>query len=239
MMNERFSKMKKKGALFYIIDALVASAIIVVTIIIIFGTKVDVDDSTVAEEAIGNYITILSNKEIKSLISLPVTNRLVLERKITNPRSTIFEAVVELVENGYSSDATELMREVSNIVLEPQFSINVSLIEGNIRTPIYEKKIREESKAKIDLNRQQAISFKADKYVQKTIESISVGETGTSVCSPANCLFITDSNSDYYTAEFNLKGCSLSGQSGWFAHCRYETSTELVGPVIVEVRLWV
>ncbi len=230
--------MEKKGALFYVIDALVAASIIVVTVIIIFGTKIASNDSTVAEEAIGNYITLLSNKEIKSLVNLPVTNELILERKITNPSDTVFEAVVELHRQGFEENASALMKEVSNVILEPQYSINVSIIEGNTRTPIFERSIRKEKKAKIDLSRQQAISFKSDKYVKKSIEEIDSGETGDEACLPAKCLYITNSTV-YTSALFDVQGCALGGKESWFAHCRYETTTELVGPVLVEVRLWV
>lgn len=232
-----FFRIQKKGALFYVIDALVAAAIITVTISIIFGTKVELQDSTVAEEAIGNYITILSNEQVSALLNEPITKQLIIERSITNPSNSIFEAVVELVDKDLLANASSLMQEATNIILDPQHSIRIVVINGATKTEVFERIVRERNKAKIDLNRQQAISFKREKYVELSTQKITSGRTGDDVCAPALCTYLTSRLVEPY--EFNLDACNSFSFMNWYAHCRYETETELIGPVLIEVELWV
>lgn len=225
--------MNKRGALFYVIDALVAAAVIVVTITIIFGTKVEKSDSITTEKAISNYISLLSNAEVYTIESIESDN-LIIQGIISNPGMTILEAVVELYTKDYKDNASRLLSDASDKILGPQFSVRLSLDEEII----YVKNIRKEEKAKIHLTREKAITFKQEQIIYAIDVPIVHPNSGFTSCvqeGGLDCLYIRNSTR---SDNFAINSCSMSF-SGWSARCFSRSPPNLVGPEIVKVEIWI
>jgi hypothetical protein len=86
--------MRKRGALFYIIDAFVASAIIALTLTIIFATQISEPESEQAKDVLNNYYQFLKETPLEEAPGT-TSDTLILSNRIATGQS-ILEAIIEL-----------------------------------------------------------------------------------------------------------------------------------------------
>ena len=61
------------------------------------------------------------------------------EGLISDPKQSILEAVAELYGSGNLTNASILVEEITDVILEPQFGISVNLTDAGTEHLIYEK----------------------------------------------------------------------------------------------------
>lgn len=119
--------MHKKGAIFYIIDAFVASAIIAITITVIFSTRVTVPESEQTKNVLTNYMDFMEKTTLREAPG--TTAKILIKNNGLNPSESILEAIVEL-SNGDAAEqgrAQSLAQEVTLLTLDPQYGINITV----------------------------------------------------------------------------------------------------------------
>ncbi len=223
--------MRKRGALFYIIDAFVAAGIIALTLTIVLTTKLNQPTTEAPTREIQDYLGYLEAtrlKDVEQVQSLPTAEEVIRTGKASSQELTLLEALAEL-STSHHSDAADLAAETANLVLPPQYGVNVSVHTTSDMTTLYTRGTDRLSTARHHLTLSKPFSFATRASLERTWEAIS--STGTDACDPATCLFVTN------TTEYDAYSCDRSLDATWRARCEsYNASEALSGTV--EVRIW-
>ena len=157
--------MNKRGAYFFVIDALIAASVIALSLIIIFGTHNVRKETTPTLRMVEDYTDYLVSTKVREFQG-PYRDQLVNDGNITNLDNTLLEQLTEFYFQNKTRDTTTILRnfteEISYGIVPPQRSvslkINNSLIFSRENLPPNQSSLRLSSKK---------ISFKKinDSYV--------------------------------------------------------------------------
>jgi len=159
--------MNKRGAYFFVIDALIAASIIFVSLIIIFSTHSIVPESNTALRMVEDYADFLANTRVRQFEGT-YTQSLVQNGNITNLDNTLLEQLTEFYYYNASGirDTTQIMwnftEELSKGAVVRQNSVLVYLN----KSLIYNRTMTDMGKSNLLLSTKR-ISFKRinDTYV--------------------------------------------------------------------------
>lgn len=135
--------MNKRGY-FFLIDAIIGSAIIVITLFIIFNHNSNSQKIESRYVLAEDFATLISNTRIED-INLNYTNTLVNNGKITNTKLRVIEQIAEFYYNGNISLAGNLTKEISDASISPKNGFSLS-ING---TTIYSRNINTLNNSKL------------------------------------------------------------------------------------------
>ena len=245
--------MKKRGSLFYIIDAFIASAIITLTLVVIISSYNTQSSPDVAYNSLDNYISFFESVEIRNAPGIAAQD-LLKKKIIKNPQEKIIDAIIELYAQGNTTAATNLIANISAIILEPQFGINFNITNGSQKTRIFQSNIARLADSNVVLNKQITTHVLREGSIQYT-DITSITTAGLIECINAGnqeCLFVelectsppapptskivpTWPGCLYKIGTFNEPaGCSVNR-----TRCAKPVPAAIYGPYTVEVTLWV
>lgn len=226
--------MRKRGALFYIIDAFVAAGIIAITLTVVFSVFINAPKNEYNTEAMTNYYAFFERTKLNNAPGT-TARTLIRDGTITNPRANLFAAVTELVANGRNANATTIIAETTSVALESHYGTSFTLINTSGQYDLYSKDAARKDQAKFLLIRRAASSFKREPRITTVTTPIPIGQTGDAVCAPATCLFVANSGAGLLDAY----GCPTPvAGAGWQARCRTYDPEALYGPIVYEVAIW-
>lgn len=122
--------MNKRGAYFFVIDALIGSSIIFLGLIIIFNSHVTKTESDTSLRMLSDFITVISTTKIRSFQGAYVQS-LINDGNITNRDNTLLEQLTEFYDLNQSGakDTTLIMEqyltEISKTVIPDYRSIAI------------------------------------------------------------------------------------------------------------------
>lgn len=142
--------MNKRGAYFFVIDALIASSIIFMSLIIIFTTYNIQPESSPALRILGEYTNFMINTRVRDFQGVYVQS-LLDDGNITRRDNTLLEQLTEFyyINKSKTKDTTTIMQnfiaEVSQGIIPEQRSFSVymnsSLLYSNANNPIEESNL--------------------------------------------------------------------------------------------------
>lgn len=222
--------MRKKGALFYIIDAFVAASIIAMTMTIIFATQLNVPKAEAAEDSLDNYLTYLQKT---SIFNAPGTTKTIIieEHLVDSSNDNLVSTFAQLIQRGNITEAQNLLLEVNQIALETQYGVNVTITIDDIATNIMTRNLERREDSKIYLQKSILSTYQL-KPVERAYNA-SITTTGNAACGMNTCLYTMDASTDPIT--FNTNGCGAG--AGLTARC-YEYNQTSIHIIILEVSTW-
>lgn len=177
--------MKKKGALFYIIDAFIAAGIIAITISVILAILPHKSNTDVVKTELDNYILFF---EKTSILAAPGAVADTIIENVSNERLSLFETVSELVSKGQTQQARNLVADVSSQILAPQFGISFNISNTNL----YNKSLNRYPTSKIVLTKNIIISALRKAELDFKQVALGVENTGDDACTieAMDCRFV-------------------------------------------------
>lgn len=224
--------MRKRGALFYIIDAFVAASIIALTLTIIFATQLNAPKTEAAEDALDEYTNYLETTIIRNAPGTTKTT-LINERLVDNPENTLIASLAQLIQRGNLTAAQQLIQEINRFMLEPQYGLNLTLHIDGTTTQLTLEKPERLDRSSIFLKKSILSTYQLQ--VTENIYNTSITSTGNNNCKPDTCLYIIDPAGPDYDAT----GCGLGFGlvKGFYAQCRQFNQTS-IHTVILEASMW-
>ncbi len=165
--------MDKRGGVFYIIDAFLASGIITIALIVVLSSVGQPSPPDDAKDALTNYMNYF---EYTKIYSAPgdIVDELYEEGLLSDQRANLFEAVTELMIHGNFSNATNLVEEQTLLILPVQFGMSLYFDDKLVYNKSYEKY----NDAEISFTRKQVMTWlEPAKTKTKILSSISDSET--------------------------------------------------------------
>ncbi len=227
--------MKKRGALFYIIDAFVAAGIIAVALTVVFSIFLNAPKNEYNTESLINYFSFFEETRVNSAPSATTVN-LSRNGTLTNPRANLFSAITELAAKEEYNYITTLIHETTSVALEAHYNTKFVLINSTGSYEFYRKgDAASELAAKFLLSRRTASSFKQEPQITTTTIALNINERGDTACAPSACLYVKDTATNIT----DPYGCPVNAATAnWEARCRLYEAEQLFGPVIYEVTIW-
>ena len=145
--------MNKRGAYFFVLDALIAGAIFIITIMMVLSSNINNPSTTETYNLAESTMNFILNTKVKEFTH-PYINKLYSEELI-NGEHTLFEQITELHYTGKKEETYNLTRIVLEIMLEEQYGINYS-IGGQT---IYNRSQEKRDKARFLLSSQKITFF--------------------------------------------------------------------------------
>ena len=223
--------MKKRGALFYIIDAFVAAGIIILTLAVVFSTKLNQPTTETPTQEVQDYLEYLETTKIGSVEQvsrIPTAQEVIEQGKITTSDHTLTEAIGELTVT-HPTDAKDLTKETIQLVLPPQYGVNMSVRVDGTRTVLYTRGTNRIPQTTHYISLRRPFTFTTRAHRQRWWATIS--NTGTDACTPGECLFVTN------TTDYRARGCDETHNSDWKAMCESYNASETFSGTL-EVSLW-
>lgn len=225
--------MRKRGALFYIIDAFVAASIIAMTMTVIFAAQLNTPKTDAAQDTLSSYITYLQKT---SIFDAPGTTKdLIIEKDLIDKKDqSIISAVAQLVRNGNLSTAQELLAEVNELALESQFGLNITMSIDGTSTEVTTRKLEREDVAKTFLQKSIMEAYRQESRERLYTKEITT--SGDAACGTDECLYVIDDTAAMTSYDEN--DCSTNhGPIGLKARC-YNFTAPQAGIIITEVSIW-
>jgi hypothetical protein len=117
----------KKGSFFFILDMFLASFILLITLIMIFSFRFQQPEADALKIKLDGFTSILFKSEISSY-STPVLNELMDDEETwPNPHLTMDEYVYYLYLKGYTTNATNVVKSLSSLILPSNIGLNYSI----------------------------------------------------------------------------------------------------------------
>ena len=159
--------MDKRGAYFFVIDAMIAGTIIVMSLILIFSSHTTRTESNPTIRMLGEYFSFISNTEVRNFQGSYVQS-LINDSNITGRDNTLLEQLIEFYYINQSSprDTSAIManflQEINNGVIPDYRSLAFYIND----TLIYQAQFIAPDEAELGLNMKK-ISFKRinDTYI--------------------------------------------------------------------------
>ncbi|MBU0471375.1 MAG: hypothetical protein KKF89_06120 [Nanoarchaeota archaeon] len=134
--------MKKRGAYFFVLDALIGGAIFLISIILIIGSYLNTPQTLQAYETTEDIMNLLLNTKVTEFQDPErIISYLAKNGYITNSEQTLFEQISELHYKEEHQLAYNLTKSILNSILEEQYGINYTIYEkkSGINTTIYNR----------------------------------------------------------------------------------------------------
>lgn len=147
--------MNKRGAYFFVIDALIAASIIFMSLMLIFNTHVSSPESNPALRMVEDYTDFLVGTKIREL-QAPYVQDLIDDGNITHLDNTILEQLTEFyyINESGARDTTNIMwafvRNISQGIISEQRSfsvfVNQTIVYEEINSPLQQSRLVVNSK---------------------------------------------------------------------------------------------
>lgn len=217
--------MKKRGALFYIIDAFVAAGIIAITLTIIFSSQINVPETEQIKDSLNDYYIFLSKTKIYQAPGT-IAEDIIMNERISDIETSILGAAIELVNTEQTTLAEQLISEITNIILAGQYGINITLNDGS-ETILFTRNEERKEKAKSVFYTKRIVMHKQNAIEKMSWQTITTN--GNAACGLATCLYVTD--------DTTYQEDCFANRNGWNARC-----SSITGPTLttttVEVSIW-
>lgn len=134
--------MDRRGAYFFVLDALIGSAIFLITIVIIMGSYLNVPLSKQTYILAEDLVVVMLNTKVIEFRD-PYIQTLFDRGNITNPEQSIFEQINEFHYTNMRAEAFNLTRNIINSLLPEQFGASYSIINmsNNEKTIIFNRSV--------------------------------------------------------------------------------------------------
>ncbi|MBN1793205.1 hypothetical protein JW826_05985 [Candidatus Woesearchaeota archaeon] len=136
--------MDKRGAYFFVIDAIIAGVVLVAGLMFIFSTYSVKPESDPTVRASEDFLLFISSTKIRDYYN-PVISNMTLDGNITRIDNTILEQMMEFYYNGKQPQLEALALNVINNVVSPERSavivINSTIIHNKTVTPMERSKL--------------------------------------------------------------------------------------------------
>lgn len=132
--------MNKRGAYFFVLDALIGGTIFLITIVMILNSYVGVPQTRQSYMIAEDLSAFLLNTKIIEYRDPYITE---LDEKglITNPHQSIFQQIAQFHYTGENGLAHNLTKRVFNSLVSEQYGISYSIIEDGTETMIYNRSV--------------------------------------------------------------------------------------------------
>ncbi|MFC1649042.1 hypothetical protein ACFL1B_06345 [Nanoarchaeota archaeon] len=113
--------MDKRGAYFFVIDAFIGGAIVLISLIVVINSFTSTQDRTHPILILEDFVTYMSNTQVRDFQGTYM-EQLIQQGKITNLRHTLLEQIGELHYYGNNTEAGLFIDEISDATLPEQMS---------------------------------------------------------------------------------------------------------------------
>ncbi len=232
--------MNKRGGIFFIMDAFLASAIITIALLSVLSTSPaqqnSVDDT---KNILINYMDFFENTKAYSAQS-QVIDELITNGSISDKKENLFEAITELMIKGLQENATKLVEEQTNLILPVPYSIEFRFNN----TIIYNRSMETIFTAKQRFSRKKIINYyKPPRKITKVLSNLP------DFASPFDddCKSNFGTDYDCINTKHLLSGTAVpsacykeydDGQK-YDVYCTAFKEGKLYPPMIIEVSIWV
>lgn len=153
--------MNKRGAYFFVLDALLGGAIFLISIVIIMGSYINTPQTRYSYTQAEDLMNLMLNTKVIEFRN-DYIELLYNSGRITNTEQTLFEQISEFYYTGKSEEAHNLSKIILTSVLPEQFGIMYSIIdsETDTRTILFNKSVEIINNSNFQLNTKK-ISFYA------------------------------------------------------------------------------
>ncbi|NQU98904.1 hypothetical protein HQ533_05550 [Candidatus Woesearchaeota archaeon] len=157
--------MKKRGAYFFVLDALIGGAIFLISVVMIMGSYMNAPQTkqtyTLAEDLMD---LLLKTKVIEFRDSEGVVAFLSDNGYITNPQQSLFQQIAELHYTNNDELAFNLTKVIVDSLLEDQYGMNYTIRETKtgINTTIYNRSAETLESAQFTLTSRKITFFSLD-----------------------------------------------------------------------------
>ncbi len=145
----RASATGRRGSYFFLIDAFIASSILLFTILLIYGLFTAEHPSTQSAAFANDLLQFLTATQLRDFRA-PEVVAMIRDGNITDPRNTVATQLLLFV-NQSKRDKAWLLLNTSHAGLPPSLAVNVSLRDGTESILLYNRSIERVSEAKTHL----------------------------------------------------------------------------------------
>lgn len=231
--------MNKKGGIFFILDAFLASGIITIALLAVLSASkapnVSVDDN---KNMLINYMDFFENTKVYAAQG-EIIEELLANGNISNKEENLFQAITELMIKNKTTNATNLVREQTNIILPIQYGIKFKY--NNIT--IYNRSTNKITTAKQSFSRKKIINYyEPPRSITKKLANINDSD------SPFDDDCKTNFGSEYdCVSAINVMSKELRPSMCYESHseaeiynvtCNGFEEGKLHPPIIIEVTIW-
>jgi len=132
-----FKSLKKRGY-YFVIDALIGSTIIFLTLIILLNGGVKPTKIQYNYEMAEEYSSFILKTQIQD-VSNPYVNQLIRDKYINDSALTIMEQVDLFYYNGDVIHARRMIQNLTEPLIAPKYSFSYTIINGSTTTNIYNR----------------------------------------------------------------------------------------------------
>jgi hypothetical protein len=147
MLRKSYKKFFKKGY-FFIIDALIGSTIIFLSLMIILGSATRPTKIQYNYEMTEEYTSFIMNTKIQDLNN-PYVNGLIKSNIINDTTLTIMEQIDLFYYNHDIAHAHDLVQNLTEPLIGEKYGFSYRIIDGNLNTNIYNRTSPDISNANI------------------------------------------------------------------------------------------
>lgn len=130
--------MEKRGAYFFVLDAIIAGAIFIITTVIVLGSYLNTPTTDQSYLLAEDTMKFMLNTKIKDFHD-PQVLEWAENGDINNPEQSIFQQVAEFYFLNMDSHATNLTRIIIESLWPQQYGVSYSIIEETQNQTIYER----------------------------------------------------------------------------------------------------
>ncbi|MBC8501176.1 MAG: hypothetical protein H8D38_05450 [DPANN group archaeon] len=132
--------MKKRGAYFFVLDALLGGAIFLISVVMIMGSYMNVPQTKQSYVLAEDLMNVLLNTKVIEFRD-PFIQYLADNGNITNPEQTLFQQIAELHYKDEDNLAFNLTRNILDSLLPEQYGVSYIIMEEDKNTTIYNRSI--------------------------------------------------------------------------------------------------
>ncbi|MFH1589067.1 MAG: hypothetical protein ABIB43_00680 [archaeon] len=143
--------MNKRGAYFFVLDALIGSAIFLISVVMIINSSINTPTTGPSYLLSEDIMTLLLNTPVIEFRD-PYLSQIAKQGQITNLQQSLFHQIAEFHYTGKSGYATNLTRSIIESVLPEQFGMNYSIIVDGVPTTIYSRLVNSIPEATFQLS---------------------------------------------------------------------------------------
>ncbi|MFH1770378.1 MAG: hypothetical protein ABH828_02360 [archaeon] len=142
--------MNKRGAYFFVLDALIGGTIFLITVVMILNSYVGTPQTRQSYMIAEDLSSFLLNTKIIEYRDPYITD---LDERglITDPHQSIFQQIVQFHYTGENELAHNLTSSVFNSLVSEQYGISFLIVENGVETIIYNRSVDKLASAQFHL----------------------------------------------------------------------------------------
>lgn len=152
--------MNKRGAYFFVLDALIGGSIFLVSVILILGSYMNVPETRQSYLLAEDLMSIIQTTKIIDFRD-PYIEYLADNGSITNPEQSLFQQIAQLHYVGKQNQSYNLTKNILLSLITEEYGVSYSIINGtsNETTIIFNQSVERENLSKRMLSSRKIVFY--------------------------------------------------------------------------------